>query len=152
MTFSLPEKIVFLVALVASAYGFWARFGKVVEKIRAAKPDPEIRIDDGLVGETLDPSLGLQPADRLDRVRAGQPVDGRERVTLPIVGRVADDERVTVRATGHDRELGVRRAAELGGDGGEVGGAGDVRRPSRVRGGDGPGGSALSAACARRSA
>ena len=31
MTFSLPEKIVFLVALVASVYGFWVRFGKVVE-------------------------------------------------------------------------------------------------------------------------
>ncbi len=44
MTFSLPEKIVFLVALVASVYGFWARFGKVVEKIRAAKPDPDFSI------------------------------------------------------------------------------------------------------------
>ena len=37
---SLPEILVFLALLVASAYGFWYRFGKVVRKIRKAKPDP----------------------------------------------------------------------------------------------------------------
>jgi Fe-S oxidoreductase len=34
------EIVIFLVLLAASAYGFWLRFGKVVRKIRAAKPDP----------------------------------------------------------------------------------------------------------------
>jgi Fe-S oxidoreductase len=34
------ETAIFLVLLAASAYGFWMRFGKVVRKIRAAKPDP----------------------------------------------------------------------------------------------------------------
>jgi Fe-S oxidoreductase len=34
------ETAIFLVLLAASAYGFWMRFGKVVHKIRAAKPDP----------------------------------------------------------------------------------------------------------------
>jgi Fe-S oxidoreductase len=37
---SLVEIAIFLVLLAASAYGFWMRFGKVVAKIRAAKPDP----------------------------------------------------------------------------------------------------------------
>jgi Fe-S oxidoreductase len=37
---SLVETAIFLVLLAASAYGFWMRFGKVVRKIRAAKPDP----------------------------------------------------------------------------------------------------------------
>ncbi len=37
---SLIEIIIFLVLLAASAYGFWWRFGKVVRKIQAAKPDP----------------------------------------------------------------------------------------------------------------
>jgi Fe-S oxidoreductase len=37
---SLVETAIFLVLLAASAYGFWRRFGKVVRKIRAAKPDP----------------------------------------------------------------------------------------------------------------
>lgn len=41
---SLPEKIVFLVLLAASAYGFWFRFGKVVRKIREAKPDPDFSL------------------------------------------------------------------------------------------------------------
>src|SRR5271167_41871 len=34
------ETAIFLVLLAASAYGFWWRFGKVIRKIRAAKPDP----------------------------------------------------------------------------------------------------------------
>ena len=34
------ETAIFLVLLALSAYGFWWRFGKVVRKIRAAKPDP----------------------------------------------------------------------------------------------------------------
>src|ERR1017187_5529480 len=34
------EIALFLVLLAASAYGFWWRFGNVVRKIRAAKPDP----------------------------------------------------------------------------------------------------------------
>jgi Fe-S oxidoreductase len=34
------ETVIFLVLLAASAYGFWWRFGKVVRKIQAAKPDP----------------------------------------------------------------------------------------------------------------
>ena len=34
------ETAIFLVLLALSAYGFWLRFGKVVRKIRAAKPDP----------------------------------------------------------------------------------------------------------------
>jgi Fe-S oxidoreductase len=37
---SLVEITIFLVLLAASAYGFWWRFGKVVRKIQAAKPDP----------------------------------------------------------------------------------------------------------------
>ena len=38
------EKVIFLVALAAAAYGFWLRFGKVVARIRAAKPDPDFSI------------------------------------------------------------------------------------------------------------
>src|SRR5487761_2020576 len=34
------ETVLFLILLAASAYGFWFRFGKVVCRIRAAKPDP----------------------------------------------------------------------------------------------------------------
>src|SRR6266704_2576828 len=34
------EIAIFLILLSASAYGFWWRFGKVVRKIQAAKPDP----------------------------------------------------------------------------------------------------------------
>src|SRR5580693_1653594 len=34
------ETAIFLALLAASAYGFWHRFGKVVRKIRATKPDP----------------------------------------------------------------------------------------------------------------
>ena len=34
------ETAIFLVLLALSAYGFWWGFGKVVRKIRAAKPDP----------------------------------------------------------------------------------------------------------------
>jgi Fe-S oxidoreductase len=34
------EIVIFLVLLAASVYGFWWRFGKVVRKIEAAKPDP----------------------------------------------------------------------------------------------------------------
>ena len=37
---SLVEIVIFLVLLAASACGFWWRFGKVVRKIQAAKPDP----------------------------------------------------------------------------------------------------------------
>ena len=44
MSFSTPEKIVFLIALIASVYGFWFRFGKVVERIRMAKPDPDFSL------------------------------------------------------------------------------------------------------------
>src|SRR5580704_12258758 len=44
MSFSLPERIVFLIALAASVYGFWFRFGKVVARIRAAKPDPDFSL------------------------------------------------------------------------------------------------------------
>jgi Fe-S oxidoreductase len=38
------ETAIFLVLLAASAYGFWRRFGKVVRKIRAAKPDPDFSL------------------------------------------------------------------------------------------------------------
>ncbi len=38
------ETAIFLLLLAASAYGFWMRFGKVVRKIRAAKPDPGFSI------------------------------------------------------------------------------------------------------------
>src|SRR5580704_17080524 len=44
MSFSLAEKIIFLIALAASVYGFWFRFGKVVARIRAAKPDPDFSL------------------------------------------------------------------------------------------------------------
>src|SRR5208282_1657546 len=37
---SLLEVTIFVVLLFTSLYGFWRRFGKVVHKIRAAKPDP----------------------------------------------------------------------------------------------------------------
>jgi Fe-S oxidoreductase len=37
---SLVEIVIFLVLVAASAYGFWWRFGKVVRKIQAARPDP----------------------------------------------------------------------------------------------------------------
>ena len=44
MTFSLSEKIIFLIALAAAGYGFWFRFGKVVRKIREAKPDADFSL------------------------------------------------------------------------------------------------------------
>jgi hypothetical protein len=44
MSFSLPEKIIFLVCLCAAAYGFWFRFNKVLVRIRAAKSDPDFSI------------------------------------------------------------------------------------------------------------
>jgi Fe-S oxidoreductase len=37
---SVTARLVFLVLLIASVYGFWRRFGKVVRKIRQAKSDP----------------------------------------------------------------------------------------------------------------
>ncbi len=44
MTFSPAEKIVFTAALAASVAGFWARFGKVVERIRASRDDPDFSL------------------------------------------------------------------------------------------------------------
>jgi len=44
MTFSPVEKIIFLIALIASVYGFWVRFGKVLARIRAAKSDPDFSL------------------------------------------------------------------------------------------------------------
>ena len=44
MSFSLPEKIVFVVLLCASASGFLVRFGRVVRKIREAKPDADFQL------------------------------------------------------------------------------------------------------------
>src|SRR5580658_11005067 len=44
MSFSLPEKVIFLVALIAAAGGFWVRFERVLKRIRAAKPDPDFSI------------------------------------------------------------------------------------------------------------
>ena len=44
MTFSLPEKIIFLIALAAAGYGFWFRFSKVATKIMAAKPDADFSL------------------------------------------------------------------------------------------------------------
>src|SRR5258707_785746 len=40
MTFSLWEKALFAVALIASATGFWLRFRNVLTRIQAAKADP----------------------------------------------------------------------------------------------------------------
>src|SRR5258708_2217295 len=37
---SAPEKVLLLVLTAASVYGFWRRFGEVVRRILAAKPDP----------------------------------------------------------------------------------------------------------------
>jgi Fe-S oxidoreductase len=44
MFFSLPEKILLAAAMCAAGYGFWARFGKVLARIRASKPDPDFSI------------------------------------------------------------------------------------------------------------
>jgi Fe-S oxidoreductase len=44
MSFSLPERIVFLVCLAAALYGFWFRFDKVLRRIRAAKSDADFSI------------------------------------------------------------------------------------------------------------
>jgi Fe-S oxidoreductase len=44
MSFSLPERILFLVCLAAALYGFWFRFDKVLRRIRAAKPDADFSI------------------------------------------------------------------------------------------------------------
>src|SRR6267378_823056 len=35
------ETLIFLVLLATSAYGFWRRFGAVLRRIRAAKPDAD---------------------------------------------------------------------------------------------------------------
>ncbi len=44
MSFSLPERILFLVCLAAALYGFWFRFDKVLRRIRAAKSDPDFSL------------------------------------------------------------------------------------------------------------
>jgi Fe-S oxidoreductase len=44
MSFSLPEKVIFVICLCAAAYGFWFRFNKVLVRIRAAKSDPDFSI------------------------------------------------------------------------------------------------------------
>jgi len=44
MTFSLPEKIAFLVCLAAALWGFFYRFHKVIVRIRAAKPDADFSL------------------------------------------------------------------------------------------------------------
>jgi Fe-S oxidoreductase/nitrate reductase gamma subunit len=44
MSFSLPEKIIFAVALLSAVYGFWFRFRRVVTRIQAAKPDADFSI------------------------------------------------------------------------------------------------------------
>jgi len=44
MSFSWVERVIFLVALIAAAGGFWLRFRKVAERIRAAKSDPGFSI------------------------------------------------------------------------------------------------------------
>jgi len=42
--FSLPEKLLFAAIVVASAYGFWRRFGVVLNKILASKKDPNFHL------------------------------------------------------------------------------------------------------------
>jgi len=44
MSFSWVERVIFLVALIAAAGGFWVRFERVLKRIRAAKPDPDFSI------------------------------------------------------------------------------------------------------------
>jgi Fe-S oxidoreductase/nitrate reductase gamma subunit len=44
MSFSLWEKIIFVVALVAAASGFWLRFRRVLTRIQAAKADADFSI------------------------------------------------------------------------------------------------------------
>jgi Fe-S oxidoreductase len=44
MSFSVPEKVIFLICLCAAGYGFWFRFNKVLVRIRAAKSDPDFSI------------------------------------------------------------------------------------------------------------
>ena len=44
LVFSPLEISLFLVLLAASMGGFWLRFGKVVHKIREAKPDADFRL------------------------------------------------------------------------------------------------------------
>src|ERR1700677_2000229 len=42
--FSLIEKLVFVCLVLASAYGFWRRFGVVLRKILASKKDPSFHL------------------------------------------------------------------------------------------------------------
>ena len=42
--FSLAEKVIFTAIVVASAYGFWRRFGVVLNKILASKKDPSFHL------------------------------------------------------------------------------------------------------------
>ncbi len=42
--FSLAEKLLLVALTAASAYGFWRRFGKVLDKILKSKPDPGFRL------------------------------------------------------------------------------------------------------------
>ncbi len=44
MSFSIPEKIIFLVCLIAAVSGFLYRFNKVIMRIRAAKPDADFKL------------------------------------------------------------------------------------------------------------
>jgi Fe-S oxidoreductase len=44
MTFLLPEKILLAAAIVAAVWGFWLRFGAVLARIRAAKPDADFSL------------------------------------------------------------------------------------------------------------
>ena len=42
--FSIFEKLLFTGLAVASAYGFWRRFGKIIRKILQSKKDPSFRL------------------------------------------------------------------------------------------------------------
>jgi hypothetical protein len=54
----------------------------------------EIRVDLRLPLEPLDPAFGLKARDGIDSLGTGQPVEGRERMTVGVPREVPDDQRV----------------------------------------------------------
>ena len=96
-----------------------ARFGersRALGRVLLVRPHElggERRIGLGALVEAGDLSRGLEPRDGSDRVRTREPEERRERMALGIEWLVADDERMTGRATGDHRERRRRRTAEL---------------------------------------
>jgi hypothetical protein len=98
-----------------------------VERVRALEHRPQIGVDLGVGVQPRDPAVRLQGRDGLDVIRAGQPVEGRERVPVRVTREVPDDQRMARGTAKQDGERNRWLSPELGRDGRAIGGAGYLR-------------------------